>query len=334
MQPSVKASTFEVSIQPAYQKFGKLTLSEYGFFSGVLSQLLPADNVLPYDINSPLFSDYALKKRFIYLPEGRTIQLGDDILEFPVGAVLIKNFYYEDSQLAGQKGRIVETRLLIREEGGWKALPYIWNADQTEAYLEIAGENFPFQLINARDPVSYSIPTVSECKSCHEKNGAIMPIGPSVRQLNRKNTFEGKMVNQLEYFRNKGWITEGVNPATMKSLVNYEDGTAPVELRARAYLDVNCAHCHRPEGPAKTSGLNLRFDNEDAYSLGIHKPPVAAGKGSGGLFYDIVPGKPEESILIYRMNSTDPAVMMPEIGRHLIHREGLELVRRWIIAMD
>ncbi len=60
---------------------------------------------------------------------------------------------------------------------------------------------------------------------------------------------------------------------------------------------------------------------------------MAAGKGSGGMQYDTLPGKPEESILHYRINSTDSAVMMPELGRSLIHKEGVELIKVWIKSM-
>ncbi len=326
--------TFEISESPSYQKIGKLKLSEYGFFKGELAELIPVENVQLYDIKSPLFTDYALKKRFISLPEGSNISVSDDQdLEFPVGTVLIKNFYYENSQLAQGNGRIIETRLLIHEEDGWKALPYIWNLEQTEAYLEIAGGNFPFQLKNASQPFDYSVPTMTQCKSCHEKNGEIQPIGPSVRQINKTIIVEGEEKNQLENLHAIGWMKEKPNITQIAQFVDYQNKNAPLNKRARAYLDVNCAHCHRPEGPAKNSGLNLRYDNEDPFSLGINKAPIAAGKGSGGLLYDIVAGKPDESILLFRMKSNDPGIMMPELGRHMPHQEGLELIREWIKSM-
>ena len=103
--------------------------------------------------------------------------------------------------------------------------------------------------------------------------------------------------------------------------------------RARAWLEINCAHCHSPEGPARNSGLDLLASQRIPTAFGIDKPPVAAGIGSGGLAYDIVPGQPDHSILVYRIASTHPGIMMPELGKRLVHEEGVALVREWIAAM-
>ena len=97
---------------------------------------------------------------------------------------------------------------------------------------------------------------------------------------------------------------------------------------------MNCANCHQLGGPAQTSGLFLGFDQMNSKALGIMKPPIAAGRGSGIHKYTIVPGYPEESIMVYRINSTDPGIMMPELGRKLIHKEGLALIRQWIKEMN
>jgi hypothetical protein len=98
-------------------------------------------------------------------------------------------------------------------------------------------------------------------------------------------------------------------------------------------LEVNCAHCHRKEGPANTSGLYLLVSDKNPESWGVMKSPVAAGRASGEHLYDIVPGHPEQSILPYRMNSADPEIMMPELGRRLIHKEAVELISAWIKEM-
>ena len=104
--------------------------------------------------------------------------------------------------------------------------------------------------------------------------------------------------------------------------------------RARAYLEINCAHCHSADGPAKTSGLMLDYHETNPAALGVGKAPVAAGRGSGGRFYGIVPGKPDASIMVYRMEATDPELMMPEMGRKQTHEEGVALVREWIAGMS
>ena len=107
-------------------------------------------------------------------------------------------------------------------------------------------------------------------------------------------------------------------------------GDATLEDRARAYLDVNCAHCHNEQGAADTSALNLNIEADLDRNFGICKPPVAVGRGSGNRPYDIYPGRPEESILLFRMENADPAIAMPELGRASNHTEGIAVVRDWI----
>jgi hypothetical protein len=112
-----------------------------------------------------------------------------------------------------------------------------------------------------------------------------------------------------------------------------DEHNSTTEQRARAYLDINCGHCHNKSGPANTSGLFLDIHETNPTALGIQKTPVAAGRGSGNLSHDIEPGKPEKSILIYRMNTNDPGFAMPEIGREQIHKEGIALISKWIKEM-
>lgn len=317
----------DTSQQVSLAGIGKEKLSEYNFFEMPLANLKPAAHVFPYEMNTPLFTDYALKKRFVFIPDGKTITFQEkEVLDFPVGAVLIKNFYYDETQLTDQKKRIIETRLLIHEESGWKALPYIWNDEQTEAYLEIAGGD-KLITINNKEPFSYSVPNMAQCKSCHELNGTISPIGPTTRQLNRNVHGE----NQLVHLKEAGVLINLPDFASIGKLAVWDDKkTGSLDDRARAYLEINCGHCHRPEGPGKNSGLDLTVFSASSHSLGIYKAPVAAGAGSGGLQYDITPGKPDESILTYRMTSIEPGTMMPELGRKLIHEEGVELINEWI----
>ena len=115
------------------------------------------------------------------------------------------------------------------------------------------------------------------------------------------------------------------------SPVDWSDESQNINDRVRSYLDVNCGHCHSPTGNANSTGLYLHLDETRDIHLGIYKKPVATGRGSGGLKYSIVPGKPEESILLHRMISLDPGVMMPESGRALSHQEAVEMVREWIL---
>ena len=130
---------------------GKEKLSEYNFFEGDLKQLKPAKDLIPYELNTPLFTDYAHKLRFIRLPKGAKMAFHPtEVLDMPVGTQIIKNFYYP-SDFRNPKGerRIIETRILEHQKDGWVTLPsYIWNEEQTEAYISLAGDNKAVSFIN------------------------------------------------------------------------------------------------------------------------------------------------------------------------------------------
>jgi uncharacterized repeat protein (TIGR03806 family) len=307
----------------------KENLSDYGFFKGTLKEQIPSDGVVLYTLNSPLFSDYASKLRFVKLPAGQSVAYNpDSVLQFPVGTAIVKTFYYPIDERNPKKGRrLMETRVLLHEAKGWVALPYIWNKEQTDAVLEVAGGSDQVSWIDGagkKQSFEYQVPNMNQCKGCHERSGEMTPIGPSIRQLN-----DGR---QLQHWETAGLI-KGLPKDHIPALVNYSDASASLDDRVKAYLDINCAHCHNPTGPARSSGLYLTWDSKDRTAYGFLKPPVAAGRGSGNLSYDIVPGKPEQSILHYRMASRDPGVMMPELGRQLTHHEGVELVRSWIASL-
>lgn len=308
-------------------------LSDYNLFKGNLADLVPNEGLLPYDLNSALFTDYAEKARFVWVPQGKKAGIGDDgLVDLPVGSVLVKNFYYSNAQ--GKK-RIIETRLLVHRESGWEPNTYIWNDDQTDAKLEIAGAFVPvtFTHNNKTQSITYEVPNKNKCKGCHEQNSAFTPIGPKVRNINKDYTYADGKANQLTKWYNHGIFAKAIDPTTADAVPNYNDTTANLNLRARAWLDINCAYCHSPSGPAKTTGLNLLYHNADTVTLGYYKYPIAAGRGAGDKLYDIHPGNPDNSILLYRINSTEADVMMPELGRTLVHQEGVKLIREWIASL-
>lgn len=326
---------------PAKNDAPKAKLSEYGFFSGPLADLKPAHGVHPYEVNAPLFSDYADKKRMIYLPEGTKMGFEPTAaFDFPEGAVIIKNFLYRKDERHPESGRrVVETRLLIRESGAWKALAYVWNEDQTDADLEIAGATLPVEWVNAAGKtmrLEYTVPNLNQCKGCHSCDGQFVPIGVTARQLWHMENNE----NQLLAWNKAGILELPEGLSFSDALFDYRSLKNPektdsktLDAAARAYLDSNCAHCHNPHGPASTSGLFLEAWQTDPEKIGIGKPPVAAGRGSGNRKFDITPGKPGESILLFRMESNDPGIRMPELGRQLAHQEGTELIKSWIKSL-
>jgi uncharacterized repeat protein (TIGR03806 family) len=313
--------------------------------------------VEPYALNTALFSDYAHKLRTIWLPSGTKARYdAAEAFDFPVGTIISKTFYYprfagsQDAVLRvrEQSGetrdgldlkqmRLIETRLLVRRQSGWVALPYVWNAEQTEATLARAGDSVSLEMLAAdgsqAQQFSYQVPDENQCAGCHATDNstrAIQPIGPRARHLNREDPWHPGE-NQLTRMAAIGRL-EGLPANGISRNARFDDATAPLEDRARAYLDVNCGHCHSQRGPADTSGLWLDAATADPIRLGRCKPPIAAGQGTGDHLFDIVPGRPEESILVYRMDSLDPGAMMPEVGRATVHEEGVALIRDWIKA--
>lgn len=317
--------------KPAVLSGFKEKLSDYGFFKGKLNELSPEAHVHRYDLATPLFTDYAQKDRFIVLPEGAAMQYRDSgAIDFPAGAYIIKNFAYRDT--AGRK-ILIETRLLHKDaqDGKWKVMNYLWNEQQTDADKWISGKQLPVTLLddhNQRVSTVYQMPNTNDCKRCHSSNGTLLPIGPKARNLHY-----GKGEQLLAWAA--AGILEGMpDIAKVPALPVWTDSLHySVPQRARAYLDVNCAHCHTKGGDADNTGLFLEYDQQQPAHLGILKGPVSAGNGAGGLDFDIVPGDAAASILAYRMNSTEPGTAMPELARTVIHKEGVALIVQWIGQM-
>ena len=307
-------------------------LSEYGFFKDLKNQV-PAQNVLPYQLNSQLFSDYTDKQRFIYVPNNSKFTFeSDKVFEFPIGTTLIKTFSYQNTS-SNLETQLLETRLLIHTKDGWEAVGYIWNDDQTDARLSLVGKTIQTQFSKASGElisVRYRAPNKNQCKECHQLNGVMTPIGPKARNMDLVVQYDSRKMNQLEKWAQLGWIDRDL---VFNKMVNYFDNSQNMEARARSYLDINCAHCHIRGGSADTTGLYLTLEEENTKHLGFYKKPVATGKGSFNLRYSIVPGKSEESILLARMHSLDPGIMMPESGRALRDEEGLEIVSTWIDSL-
>jgi uncharacterized repeat protein (TIGR03806 family) len=313
------------------------------------------DRVVPYDVNTALFSDDALKQRAIYIPEGAAASYEPErALDLPIGSVVIKTFYYPaDLRAPGDDLQLIETRLMVRHGDGWHPLPYIWDAAQRDAVLTPAGEVRAISFVDAAgapQTAHYLIPERNQCQSCHARqDGPGAPIdlvllGVKARHLDRSDDYGAAGVrNQLEHLVELGMLTGA--PATAEIPAAYDFRTveargvsalapAEVETAARAYLDINCAHCHNPQGvQGMTSQLFLNHDNTDAFHLGACKRPGSAGTGNGGLTFDIVPGNPDASILYFRTATSQVGAMMPLLGRSLTHTRGAELLRAWIAGM-
>ena len=317
-------------------------LSAWHLFTARDGALRPNQGVLPYDLNTPLFSDYAAKYRFVWMPPGTVARYRtDQVFDFPVGTVLAKTFAFP-AGAAGEikdktKERLIETRLLVRGKAGWVGLPYIWNDRQTEANLELAPDPVAISYSDTagkKHDFTYFIPNANECKQCHENNRVMLPIGPKARNLNKDYVYVDGTANQLARWTEVGYLQGAPSPRAAPQAAKWdvpESGT--LEDRARLYLDNNCAHCHQPGATAGYTGFDLRSTTAGLATLGLCKSPNSAGR-VGTLVYDLVPGKPEESILVARMVSTRPKEMMPQIGRSVVHEEGVALIRDWVRSLS
>jgi uncharacterized repeat protein (TIGR03806 family) len=314
------------------------------------------ERVVPYDVNTALFADFALKSRAIYIPEGAAATFDPEApLGMPVGSVVVKTFYFPaDLRAPADNLRPIETRLLVRHTDGWHPLPYIWDAEQRDAVLTPAGEVRAISFIDADGAprtANYLIPQRNQCQSCHAEQPTpssqieLVLIGVKARHMNRSYDYGGSVGarNQLDHLTELGMLTGAPPAATLPASYDF----APIEAggsaaltgaalddAARSYLDINCAHCHNPRGvQGMTSQLFLNHDNTDAFHLGVCKRPGSAGTGTGGFTFDIVPGNPDVSILYFRTYTSQVSAMMPLLGRSLTHGRGAELLRAWIAAM-
>ncbi|MCB1846772.1 MAG: right-handed parallel beta-helix repeat-containing protein [Halieaceae bacterium] len=327
------------------------TLSAYNLFADPTDPRANANGGIHYEMITPLFTDYAQKYRFVFVPEGKQAAYNSrNTLDFPVGTIIAKTFTMPHDFLNDGAGEeIIETRLLIHRKEGWKALPFIWREDRGDADLALAGGTRAVSWIHSdgsNRSTNYVIPDANSCKTCHStvrsesgsgvnQETVLIPIGPKARFLNRDNRYEGESVNQLAYMAQQGALAGLPDDLdSIDTVPDWEDTAADLQNRAKGYLDANCAHCHSPGGFASNSGLFMEYWREVDTSYGICKTPVAAGAGSGGLRFDIVPGNADQSITSYRMDSNQPDVRMPEIGRTLIHDEGVALVREWINSLS
>ncbi|USD66069.1 SO2930 family diheme c-type cytochrome [Vibrio sp. SCSIO 43136] len=336
-------------------------LSDYNFFADATNPTTGLNtanaNGTLYTMQTQLFTDYASKYRFVVMPQGSSADyMQNETFIFPVGTVLIKSFALpKDTATRGiTNEELIETRLLIKRTSGWIALPYVWNEDYSDAQLTAAPINLDRTITHdgATMSFAYGVPGRDQCTTCHNINKDITdptgkvqaagfaPIGPKARSLNSGHTYGSTTQNQLEYWSDNGLL---INLPTNMALVQdvpVFDGTegvvttnltaTEIEDYAKAYLDINCAHCHRDEGKASSTGLYLPdwlayTGNEETH--GRCRTSLTSTKASTTI--DLWPGDADKSLIHYRMSITD-GEKMPELGRDLVHSEGLALVKTWI----
>ena len=312
-------------------------LSGWKLFEEVDGIIVPASGLISYELITPLFSDHTSKHRMIRLPkEGKITWKEDSVLDFPIGTVIAKTFAYPDPTVdKTENERFLETRIEMLEESGWYGFSYLWNDDQTDAELRLGGASVNVSWHDAQGKQQtnrYQIPNANQCLVCHSQDGKFQPLGPTARNLNRKYHANDELSQLADW--SKKQTLQNLPEKPISSMAKFDDPqSGSIDDRARAWMEVNCAHCHNPIGSARASGLDLRLSQRDPGQYGVFKSPVAAGKGTGGRRYDIVPGKPDESILMYRLETDEAGARMPSLARSMVFHESNELIREWITSL-
>ena len=246
-------------------------LSSYDIFEGTPSNLVPSEDFETLELSSGLFTDYAHKQRLVKVPEGTSItKLADGSLDFPDGTILTKTFFYFNDERDTSLGkRIIETRLEIKESGTWNIATYLWNESQTDATLKLEGQDTQVSWINSQGNILstlYHVPTQNECMTCHQSNSTMSPIGPTLLNLNKTVNRNSVEINQLVHLQALGLLAQF--PITdIPQMVDYNDLNASILERGRAYLAINCAHCHNPSAWNTPAEKDFDFRHEIPYEL-------------------------------------------------------------------
>ena len=285
-------------------------LSAYNIFQGVPSDLSPADDFHLLELSSTLFTDHAHKQRLVKIPVGTQIErLSDGSIAFPDRTVLVKTFYYYNDERNIRLGkRVIETRLLIKEDNTWNVATYLWNNGQTDATLELNGFETQVNWISASgDELStmYDVPNENECFACHQSNSSMIPLGTTLRNLNREVERKGASINQISHLQSAGVLGD-FQVSEVSHIVDYNDLDQSLVDRARGYLAMNCAHCHNPY--AWEAATEKEFDFR-------YETPL----NQTGILY-------EEEKLVRALRDGE----MPFIGTTLLDEDGVSLIFQFL----
>lgn len=326
----------KVTVNVDLTKVPYQNLSEYLFFEGEIKNQNPKSNVIPYKPASSLFTDYALKKRFVYVPSGNTATFNsnENVFDLPTGSVLIKTFYYNNVQ-PNNTTRLIETRLMIKKQTGWIFAEYIWNEAQTEATLNMTGSYTNVDWLQNGIPksVNYRIPSETECFICHKQNSTPIPIGIKPQNLNTNYKYSvSETKNQLVKWKELGLISNNV-ATNFEGAINYEDLAQPLEKRVRSYIDINCAHCHQNNSHCDYRAMRFAFsETTKLQNLGVCLNTEDLTVSSQHIKI-VQPNNLNRSMLYYRLNTTNESFRMPLLGRTIIHEESVQMIQTWINSL-
>ncbi|MBU2945284.1 hypothetical protein [Zobellia uliginosa] len=291
-------------------------LSELKLFKDNMSDLQLNDNVFEYGMSTPLFTDYSYKLRVVALPEDKQITYkGGNLLDFPDNTILAKTFYYlKDERDPSLGKKCIETRVLIKKKGQWLVRNYFWNEDQTDAVLDDDAHNLQVDWVDSlgiSKTIDYVVPSNTMCIQCHELNGKIIPIGPKARAMN----FEHRGQNILQFFKDNNMLVGAPDVSEIPVLPDWSDTNLPLEERARAYLDVNCAHCHQKGG-----SYNRDFGDKFTFTF-------ESSLEESNIYL-------ERTQITDRMGTQIPGYFMPLVGTSIKHTEGIDLINEYLNSLE
>ena len=311
-------------------------LSQTGAFTN-LTSLGATGELLPYGVNSPLWSDNAGKQRWVSVPTNAAVTVSDSgDWTFPGGTVFVKHFdMVTDETNPSAPVRRLETRfLVIQDDGAAFGATYKWRLDNSDADLLDARleETLLITTKSGMRTQVWQYPSPSDCITCHNPVAKGV-LGVSPRQLNGKFTYNtGVTDNQLRTWNHLGLVTPAIDEQGIDSMVklpSITDESVPLEARAKSYLDANCAFCHQPGGvPALWDG---RFTTPLAtasivngqvnHTLGYVEPKI------------VVPGDIDRSVLFIRATSSNTLIRMPPIARQEVDKTAMTVIERWIQSL-
>ncbi|MDB5106542.1 MAG: glucose sorbosone dehydrogenase [Fibrobacteres bacterium] len=327
-------------------------LSRTGLYQSIGTEArVLGDGIVPFRINSPLWSDGAIKERFISLPPGtKAVPTDTDDYAFPEGTVFIKNFRIDTVQGDSSSRILVETRFLVRHAGAsaedfpWHGITYRWARDQSDADLvsQEAGENgvVNIRMGGALRGQRWTWPNKDQCVTCHRNRGILGFITP---QLNRPSGGDAA-VNQLQDLKDRGVLASNPiagRPGAFRWAGLGETG-ASLELRARSYFAANCSYCHGVgESPADHKFDYFHPDRSiDQGPEGLNGAYIGKTTHQGGDAFPqfIFKGYPESSYVLKRMIVRQdfgftPTEQMPTLATFLPDSAGLGLLKDWICGL-
>jgi len=309
-------------------------LSQTGAFKDV-RRLLPDNALIPYDLILSFWSDGATKSRWIAVPGNAAIKFAPaGEWAFPPGTVFVKHFELATDETRPDRRRRLETRLLVCDRaGGVYGATYKWRPDNSDADLLNTNltEAIAIKTATGTRTQMWYYPSRQDCLACHTANAGGV-LGVKTRQLNRDFTYpSGVTDNELRAWNHIGLLEPKFAEAELPDfprLARADDPTRSLADRARSYLDVNCAQCHRPRGTV--AYFDARYDTPLA-KQGLIDGPVLIDERIDSPRI-IAPNDPWRSILFMRANTTEP-FKMPPLARNTIDEQGMNLLRQWIDSL-